>query len=180
LGIAPNKIGNVIGIFKAYCTRVGSGPFPTELNDEVGELIRKTGNEFGSTTGRARRTGWLDLPALKYAVMINGVTELMMMKADVLSGFETLKVCTHYNYNNEKIDYLPYNYSPELLSPVYKDMKGWNQDLTGITEEDQMPAELLEYIAYIEKETGVPISIVSVGPDRKQTLIRKEHSLTLS
>jgi adenylosuccinate synthase len=173
LGIAPNKIGNVIGIFKAYCTRVGSGPFPTELNDEVGEQIRKTGNEFGSTTGRPRRTGWLDLPALKYAVMINGVTELMMMKADVLSVFETIKVCTHYIYQGKKIDYLPYNYSPELLSPFYTDLKGWNKDLTGLHNPEQMPEALNKYIAFIERETGVPISIVSVGPDRTQTLIRK-------
>jgi adenylosuccinate synthase len=176
LGIAPNKIGNVIGIFKAYCTRVGSGPFPTELNDETGEQIRKTGNEFGSTTGRPRRTGWLDLPALKYAIMINGVTELMMMKADILSGFETIKVCTHYSYNGEKIDYLPYDYSPELLSPVYKDLKGWNQDLTGLNSPEQMPNELNEYIAFIEREAGVPISIVSVGPDRTQTLMRKKNN----
>jgi len=175
LGIAPNKIGNVIGIFKAYCTRVGSGPFPTELNDEVGEQIRKTGNEFGSTTGRARRTGWLDIPALKYAVMINGVTELMMMKADVLSGFEKIKVCVGYNYQGKKIDYLPYDYSPELLTPVYKELNGWNQDLTGLSSPDQMPEALNEYIAFIEKETGVPISIVSVGPDRTQTLIRKKE-----
>jgi adenylosuccinate synthase len=172
LGIAPNKIGNVIGIFKAYCTRVGSGPFPTELNDATGEQIRKTGNEFGSTTGRPRRTGWLDLPALKYAIMVNGVTELMMMKADVLSGFETIKVCTHYNYQGKKIDYLPYEYSAELLSPVYKELKGWNQDLTGLNNAEQLPEALNEYIAYIERETGVPISIVSVGPDRKQTLMR--------
>ncbi|MES2138935.1 MAG: adenylosuccinate synthase [Bacteroidota bacterium] len=178
LGIAPNKIGNVIGIFKAYCTRVGSGPFPTELNDEVGEQIRKTGNEFGSTTGRPRRTGWLDLPALKYAIMINGVTELMMMKADILSGFETIKVCTHYNYQGEKINYLPYDYSPELLSPVYKELKGWNQDLTGLNSPDQMPEELNEYISFIEREAGVPISIVSVGPDRTQTLMRKKNSPT--
>jgi adenylosuccinate synthase len=178
LGIAPNKIGNVIGIFKAYCTRVGSGPFPTELNDEVGEQIRKTGNEFGSTTGRPRRTGWLDLPALKYAIMINGVTELMMMKADILSGFETIKVCTHYNYQGEKINYLPYDYSPELLSPVYKELKGWNQDLTGLNSPDQMPEQLNEYIAFIEREAGVPISIVSVGPDRTQTLMRKKNSPT--
>jgi adenylosuccinate synthase len=175
LGIAPNKIGNVIGIFKAYCTRVGSGPFPTELNDEVGEQIRKTGNEFGSTTGRARRTGWLDIPALKYAVMINGVTELMMMKADVLSGFEKIKVCVGYNYQGKKIDYLPYDYSPELLTPVYTELNGWNQDLTGLSSPDQMPEALNEYIAFIEKETGVPISIVSVGPDRTQTLIRKKE-----
>ena len=175
LGIAPNKIGNVIGIFKAYCTRVGSGPFPTELEDEVGEQIRKTGNEFVSTTGRPRRTGWLDLPALKYAVMINGVTELIMMKADVLSDFETIKVCTHYNYQGKQIDYLPYDYSPELLSPVYVDLKGWHKDLTGLNSPDQMPAALNDYISFIEKETGVPISIVSVGPDRTQTLIRKKE-----
>lgn len=175
LGIAPNKIGNVIGIFKAYCTRVGSGPFPTELNDETGEQIRKTGNEFGSTTGRARRTGWLDIPALKYAVMINGVTELMMMKADVLSGFEKLKVCVGYNYQGKKIDYLPYDYSPELLTPVYTELNGWNQDLTGLNSPDQMPEALNQYIAFIEKETGVPVTIVSVGPDRTQTLIRKKE-----
>jgi len=175
LGIAPNKIGNVIGIFKAYCTRVGSGPFPTELHDETGEQLRKIGNEFGSTTGRARRTGWLDLPALKYAVMINGVTELMMMKADVLSGFETIKVCTHYHYKGEKINYLPYDYSPEQLTPVYTNLKGWNKDLTGLYSAEQMPKDLNDYIAYIESETGVPISIVSVGPDRTQTLIRKKE-----
>lgn len=175
LGIAPNKIGNVIGIFKAYCTRVGSGPFPTELEDETGEQIRKTGNEYGSTTGRPRRTGWLDMPALKYAVMINGVTELMMMKADILSGFETIKVCTHYNYQGTKIDYLPYDYSPELLSPEYTELKGWNQDLTGLHSPEEMPAALNDYIAFIEKEAGVPITIVSVGPDRTQTLIRKKE-----
>ncbi len=176
LGIAPNKIGNVIGIFKAYCTRVGSGPFPTELNDETGEQIRQAGNEFGSTTGRPRRTGWLDIPALKYAVMINGVTELMMMKADILSSFKTIKVCTHYNYQGKKIDYLPYDYSPELLSPIYTDLKGWNKDLTALHNPEEMPEELNQYIAFIERETGVPISIVSVGPDRTQTLIRKTNS----
>lgn len=175
LGIAPNKIGNVIGIFKAYCTRVGSGPFPTELNDAIGEQIRKSGNEFGSTTGRPRRTGWLDIPALKYAVMINGVTELMMMKADILSGFDTIQVCTAYNYQGKQIDYLPYDYSPELLSPVYTELKGWNQDLTGLHSPDQMPEALNQYIDFIEKATGVPISIVSVGPDRTQTLIRKKE-----
>lgn len=175
LGIAPNNIGNVIGIFKAYCTRVGSGPFPTELNDEIGEQIRKAGNEFGSTTGRSRRTGWLDLPALKYAIMINGVTELMMMKADVLSGFETIKICTHYKYNGQKIDYLPYDYSPELLTPEYIDLKGWNKDLTGLIDVGQMPEELNRYISFIEEQTGVSISIVSVGPDRKQTLIRNKE-----
>ena len=175
LGIAPNKIGNVYGIFKAYCTRVGSGPFPTELHDEIGDGIRNSGREFGSVTGRPRRTGWLDLPALKYAVMINGVTELMMMKADVLSHLDTIQVCTHYNYNNKKIDYLPFDHSPELLSPIYKPLKGWKKDLTGLNSIDQMPAELNEYIAFIEKEVGVPISIVSVGPDRTQTLIRKKE-----
>lgn len=175
LGIAPNRIGNVFGIFKAYCTRVGSGPFPTELFDEVGDKIRNNGREFGSVTGRPRRTGWLDLPALKYAVMINGVTELMMMKADILSGFETLQVCTHYNYQGKKIDYLPYDCSPELLSPIYTSMKGWNQDLTGLSNPEQMPEALNEYISFIEREIGVPISIVSVGPDRTQTLMRKKE-----
>ncbi len=175
LGIAPNKIGNVYGIFKAYCTRVGSGPFPTELHDETGDGIRNSGREFGSVTGRPRRTGWLDLPALKYAVMINGVTELMMMKADVLSHLETIQVCTHYNYQGKKIDYLPFDYSPELLTPVYTPLKGWKKDLTGLNKLDQMPAELNEYIAFIEREVGVPISIVSVGPDRTQTLIRKKE-----
>jgi len=175
LGIAPNRIGNVYGIFKAYCTRVGSGPFPTELFDEVGDQIRNNGREFGSVTGRPRRTGWLDLPALKYAVMINGVTELMMMKADVLSGLDTIKVCIGYNYQGEKINYLPYDYSPELLTPIYTELKGWNQDLTGLNDINQIPASLAEYIAFVEKETGVPITIVSVGPDRTQTLIRSKE-----
>ena len=175
LGIAPNRIGKVFGIFKAYCTRVGSGPFPTELHDEIGDKIRNNGREFGSVTGRPRRTGWLDLPALKYAVMINGVTELMMMKADILSGFETIQVCTHYNYQGKQIDFLPYDCSPELLSPFYTPLKGWNQDLTGLSSPEQMPEALNEYIAFIEKEVGVPISIVSVGPDRTQTLMRKKE-----
>lgn len=175
LGIAPNRIGNVYGIFKAYCTRVGSGPFPTELHDETGDQIRNNGREFGSVTGRPRRTGWLDLPALKYAVMINGVTELLMMKADILSGFEKIKVCTAYTYQGKQIDYLPYDYSPELLSPVYTELNGWNQDLTGLNNPDQMPAALNEYISFIERATGVPITVVSVGPDRTQTLIRKKE-----
>lgn len=170
LGIAPNKIGNVIGIFKAYCTRVGSGPFPTELDNETGEKIRQIGREFGSTTGRSRRTGWLDLPALRYAIMINGVTELMMMKADVLSDFDELQVCTHYMYNGKVIDYLPYNIDPTYLQPVYNAVKGWGCDLTGITNKQDLPEALLNYIQYIEKETGTPISIVSVGPDRSQTI----------
>jgi adenylosuccinate synthase len=171
LGIAPNKIGKVIGIFKAYCTRVGSGPFPTELTEATGEQLRKNGNEFGSTTGRPRRCGWLDLPALKYACMINGVTELIMMKADVLNDFPIIKICTHYDINGKKYDVLPFDISNETITPVYKDMKGWNKDLKGINEHN-MPSELNDYIAYIEKELDVPVKIVSVGPDRTQTIFR--------
>lgn len=170
LGIAPNRIGNVIGIFKAYCTRVGSGPFPTELDNEVGEKIRQIGREFGSTTGRSRRTGWLDIPALKYAIMINGVTELMMMKADVLSDFEKIEICTHYNYNGQVIDYLPYNIDPQYLKPITTTVKGWHCDLTKINHKDQLPAELRDYVTFIEKATSTPITIVSVGPDRSQTI----------
>lgn len=170
LGIAPNRIGNVIGIFKAYCTRVGSGPFPTELDNEVGEKIRQIGREFGSTTGRSRRTGWLDIPALKYAIMINGVTELMMMKADVLSDFENIEICTHYNYNGQVIDYLPYNIDPQYLKPITTTVKGWNCDLTKINHKDQLPLELKDYVTFIEKATSTPITIVSVGPDRSQTI----------
>lgn len=177
LGIAPNRIGNVYGIFKAYCTRVGSGPFPTELFDEVGQGIRDRGNEYGSVTKRPRRTGWLDLPALKYAVMINGVTELLMMKADILSGLDTIKVCTAYNYQGEQIDHLPFDYSPELLTPVYTELPGWNQDLTGLNNIADMPAALNNYIEFIEQYTGVPVSVVSVGPDRTQTLMRKPVSV---
>ncbi len=172
LGIAPNKIGEVFGIFKAYCTRVGSGPFPTELEDETGERMRKEGNEFGSTTGRPRRCGWIDLPALKYSISINGVTQLIMMKADVLSIFDTIKVCTHYNYKGVKTDKFPYNVEPENVQPIYVDMKGWNKDLTGLTNVEDMPKELNDYIAFLEKELETPITVVSVGPDRKQTLIR--------
>lgn len=170
LGIPPNKIGNVIGIFKAYCTRVGSGPFPTELENETGEKIRQIGREFGSTTGRARRTGWLDIPALKYAIMVNGVTELMMMKADVLSDFENIEICTHYDYNGQVIDYLPYNIDPKYLKPITTSLKGWNKDLTTIDHKAKLPEELMEYIRFIEKSTSTPISIVSVGPDRTQTI----------
>jgi adenylosuccinate synthase len=172
LGIAPNRIGNVIGIFKAYCTRVGSGPFPTELEDATGEKIRQIGREFGSTTGRPRRTGWLDIPALKYAIMINGVTELMMMKADVLSDFDTLKICTHYNYNGKTIDYLPFNVDPKYLSPVYEEIKGWGCDLTKFTKKEQMPEALVNYIKFIEDAVKTPITIVSIGPDRSQTIMR--------
>jgi adenylosuccinate synthase len=170
LGIAPNKISEVIGIFKAYCTRVGSGPFPTELDNETGEKIRQVGREFGATTGRARRTGWLDIPALKYAVMVNGVTELMMMKADVLSGFEEIEVCTHYEYEGRQIDYMPYNIDPNYLKPVTIRMKGWQADLTAIDHKDKLPQALIEYVRFIEKTVNTPISIVSVGPDRKQTI----------
>ncbi len=170
LGVAPTTIGKVIGIFKAYCTRVGSGPFPTELDDEVGEFIRKEGNEFGATTGRARRCGWIDLPALKYAIMVNGATELSMMKSDVLDKFETIRVCTHYIINGEKLDYFPYDITDSEITPVYEDIKGWNSDLTKLSTYDDAPSELKEYVLYLENKLGIPISVVSVGPDRKQTL----------
>jgi len=171
LGIAPNKIKNVIGIFKAYCTRVGSGPFPSEEDNETGERIRQLGHEFGATTGRERRCGWIDLPALKYAIMINGATELSMMKGDVLDSFETIKVCTHYIYRGEQIDYFPYDIN-EPITPVFKDVKGWNLDLTQTTSEDELPKEFTDYIAYLESELEVPIKIISLGPDRKQTIIK--------
>ncbi|MCG8184211.1 adenylosuccinate synthase [Tenacibaculum piscium] len=172
LGIAPNRIGDVFGIFKAYTTRVGSGPFPTELFDEDGAEMAKVGHEFGATTGRARRCGWLDLVALKYAVDVNGVTQLMMMKGDVLSGFDTLKICTSYNYKGEEITHFPYNIEPENISVNYTEFKGWEDDLTKMTSADQLPKNLLDYVAFIEKETGVPVTVVSVGPDRKQTINR--------
>ncbi|SKB48317.1 adenylosuccinate synthase [Maribacter arcticus] len=172
LGVAPNQIGEVKGIFKAYTTRVGSGPFPTELFDEDGETMGRVGNEFGATTGRPRRCGWLDLVALKYAVRINGVTELMMMKGDVLSGFEKLKVCTAYNYKGEKIEHFPYNIEAENVTPIYTEMNGWKEDLTKMTSADQLPKSLNDYIYFLEKELEVPIKIVSVGPDRTQTIHR--------
>ncbi len=172
LGIAPNRVKEVFGIFKAYTTRVGSGPFPTELFDEVGETIAKVGNEFGSVTGRARRCGWLDLVALKYAVQVNGVTELYMMKGDVLSGFDTLKVCTGYNYKGQIINHLPYNIEEENVTPVYVEKKGWKADLTGMTKYEELPVEMKEYVEFIESEVGVPIRIVSVGPDRTQTIVK--------
>ena len=172
LGVAPNQIGEVKGIFKAYTTRVGSGPFPTELFDEDGETMGRVGNEFGATTGRPRRCGWLDLVALKYAVRINGVTELMMMKGDVLSGFEKLKICTAYNYKGEKIEHFPYNIEAENVTPIYTEMNGWKEDLTKMTSADQLPKSLNDYIDFLEKELEVPIKIVSVGPDRTQTIHR--------
>lgn len=170
LGIAPNKIGEVIGIFKAYCTRVGSGPFPTELENETGEKLRQIGHEFGATTGRPRRTGWIDLPALKYAILLNGVTQLVMTKADVLSGFEKIYACTHYAYPTETIDYMPYDICTVKPEPVLKQIDGWHEDLTGITEVSQIPEKLKAYIDFLEAELGIPVKYLSVGPDRVQTL----------
>lgn len=172
LGIAPNKIGEVIGIFKAYCTRVGSGPFPTELLDEVGEQIRQEGREFGSTTGRPRRCGWIDLVQLKYAIMINGVTELSMMKADILSIFDSIKICTDYEIDGQKITEFPYDVHDVPLVPIYIEMAGWKEDLTKLRKYKDAPQELKNYVLYLEKELNVPITLVSVGPDREQTLLK--------
>ena len=172
LGIAPNAVGEVFGIFKAYTTRVGSGPFPTELFDEVGETMGRVGNEFGATTGRARRCGWLDLVALKYAIRVNGVTQLMMMKGDVLSGFDTIKVCTSYTTKAGTVDYLPFSIDPVEVSPNYIELPGWQEDLTKLTAEDEFPDTFKQYIAYLEEALETPIKIVSVGPDRKQTIFR--------
>ena len=173
LGVAPNRIKNVYGIFKAYCTRVGSGPFPTELFDATGETIQAQGHEFGATTGRPRRCGWLDLPALKYAIDVNGVTELMMMKADVLSGIGNLKICTAYRYKGDVIEHLPYKLEEALIEPIFTEIAGWNEDLTTMISEDEFPDSFKAYIDFIEKEVGVPISLISVGPDRAQTIMRK-------
>ncbi len=172
LGIAPNKIGDVFGIFKAYTTRVGSGPFPTELFDENGEIMGRIGQEFGATTGRPRRCGWLDLVALKYAVQVNGVTQLMMMKGDVLSGFDSLKICTSYSYKGKEVNYFPYNIEEQNVKPIYSEIKGWKEDLTSMTSVETLPKELIDYIKYIEDFVEVPVKIVSVGPDRKQTIFR--------
>ena len=172
MGVAPTNIGEVFGIFKAYCTRVGAGPFPTELFDEVGDNLRENGNEFGSTTGRPRRCGWIDLVALKYSVMINGVTQLIMMKADVLSDQDVIKVATGYKLKNgEVITDFPFSLDDDI-EPIYEELKGWKCDLTQVRDEKDFPQELSDYIAYLEKELGVPITIVSVGPDRVQTIIR--------
>lgn len=170
LGIAPTRIGKVIGIFKAYCTRVGSGPFPTELEDEVGEAIRKEGREFGATTGRPRRCGWIDLVQMRYAIMINGVTELSMMKADVLSIFDSIQVCTHYLVNGEKVTEFPFDVNDLDYTPVYESLPGWNCDLTQLDDYSKAPEELKKYVSYLEEKLQVPIKVVSVGPDRKQTL----------
>lgn len=172
LGIAPSRIGEVYGIFKAYSTRVGSGPFPTELLDDEGEKMRKEGNEFGSTTGRPRRCGWIDLPSLKYSIMINGVTQLLMMKADVLNIFSTIKVCTHYQLSDGTItETMPYEYITQKITPVYTELKGWNCSLAGITI-NNMPKELNDYVAYLEKALEVPITVISIGPDRTQTILK--------
>ena len=171
LGIAPSQIGHVYGIFKAYCTRVGSGPFPTELFDETGERLRKIGNEFGAVTGRPRRTGWLDLVALRYAVMISGVTDLIMMKSDCLDSFETIKVCTSYKVDGEETLQVPFDTYAEI-EPVYTEFKGWNTDLTGCRKEEELPGEFKDYISFMENYLGVPIKIISLGPDREATIMR--------
>ncbi len=172
LGIAPNRIGEVFGIFKAYTTRVGSGPFPTELFDDYGKEMARIGHEFGATTGRPRRCGWLDLVALKYAVQVNGATQLMMMKGDVLSGFDKIAVCTSYKYRGEEISHFPYNIEPENVTPIYTEFPAWKEDLTEMTDESKFPKELIDYIKFVEDFVGVPVKIVSVGPDRKQTIFR--------
>jgi len=177
LGVPPSAIDQVYGIFKAYCTRVGSGPFPTELHDKTGERLREIGNEFGATTGRPRRCGWLDLPALKYALMINGVTQLFMMKADVLSEFDQINVCTAYRLPDGQItEELPFDINHLEIEPIYQVLPGWKQDLRSIEEFSHMPAELMSYVEYLEDQLNVPINIVSVGPDRKQTILRQEIS----
>ena len=170
LGVAPNSIGEVFGIFKAYSTRVGSGPFPVELFDETGDKIREIGHEYGAVTGRNRRCGWLDLVALRYAIMINGVTQLIMMKSDVLDGFKEIKVCTNYQKNGVVTDEMPYD--TEGWEAIYETLPGWQTDLTHLTSESQFPKELKDYISYIEKATQTPITIISVGPDREQTIER--------
>ena len=172
LGVAPNKIEDVFGIFKAYTTRVGSGPFPTEIFDETGEQIAKIGNEFGATTGRPRRCGWLDLVTLKYSVQVNGVTQLMMMKGDVLSGIDKLKICTSYDYNGETIHHLPFSLNEENIKPKYIEMNGWHEDITQCTTFDELPSQLKGYVTFIENFLETPIRLVSVGPDRKQTIFR--------
>ena len=176
LGLAPSKIGQVYGVFKAYCTRVGEGPFPTELLDEVGEKLRKEGHEFGATTGRPRRCGWIDLPALKYAIMLNGVTQLAIMKADVLDTFDEINVCTHYKLKNGTLtDALPFDLCNEDITPIHKTLKGWNVDITDITDYKSLPSELIEYIVFLEEELKVPINIISVGPNRVQTIFKNNN-----
>lgn len=171
LGIAPGKIGEVYGIFKAYCTRVGSGPFPTELEDEIGDQMRNFGNEYGSVTGRPRRCGWIDLVALRYAIMINGVTQLIMMKSDVMDTFEQINACTAYNMNGKITRDFPFSIE-ETIDPVYESLPGWKIDMTKMQSESEFPKEFSDYLAFLEKELEVPIKIVSVGPDRAQTILR--------
>jgi adenylosuccinate synthase len=171
LGISPKTIGEVFGIFKAYCTRVGSGPFPTELNDTTGELLRKKGCEYGATTGRPRRCGWLDIPALKYAIMINGTTKLFMMKSDILTGFKTVKVCTSYKVDGKDQNEIPFD-NHSKIDPVYAELPGWDEDITGIRDYKGLPQNLKHYVEFIEFQTGIPVSIVSVGPDRNATIFR--------
>jgi adenylosuccinate synthase len=172
LGVSPKSINEIFGIFKAYCTRVGSGPFPTELFDKTGEELRNIGHEFGATTGRPRRCGWLDLPALKYSIMINGVTQLFMTKADVMSGFNTVSICTSYKVDGKECVELPFN-NDAVIEPVYTIMEGWNEDITGIREYSKLPASLKKYIEFVENATGVSVTMVSVGPDREETIFRK-------
>lgn len=172
LGVAPNKIGDVYGIFKAYCTRVGSGPFPTELFDETGNTIRQIGHEYGAVTGRERRCGWIDLVALRYAIMLSGVTKLIMMKSDVLDGFDTIKACVAYKQNGKEINYFPYDIN-EGIEPVYTELPGWKTDMTKFTSEEQFPQQFNDYIKFLEAELETPIKIISIGPDRDQTIVRK-------
>lgn len=172
LGVAPNKIGEVFGIFKAYCTRVGSGPFPTELFDETGKRIRDLGHEYGAVTGRERRCGWIDLVALRYAIMVNGVTQLIMMKSDVLDDFDTIKACTAYKIDGEVTDRFPFDIDEEKIEPVYVELPGWKTDMTRFKDEAEFPARFADYIAFLEKELATPITIVSIGPDREQTVVR--------
>ncbi len=172
LGLAPNRIGEVFGIFKAYCTRVGSGPFPTELFDETGKTIRAIGHEFGAVTGRERRCGWIDLVALRYAIMIDGVTKLIMMKSDVLDTFDTIKACVAYKINGVETDRMPFNLEDQAVEPVYVELPGWKTDMTALRSESEFPAEFSAYIDFLEQRLGVPVAIVSIGPDREQTIIR--------
>jgi adenylosuccinate synthase len=171
LGISPKLTGDIFGIFKAYCTRVGSGPFPTELFDETGEALRNIGHEFGSTTGRPRRCGWLDLPALKYSIMINGITKLFMTKADVMSGFKTIRICTSYKVGGKECLEIPFS-NDSVIEPVYTDMQGWEEDISLVREFDKLPGSLKRFIQFIEKQTSVPVTLVSVGPDRQETIFR--------
>lgn len=171
LGIAPNKINKVFGIFKAYTTRVGSGPFPTELHDSIGKRLAKVGNEFGATTGRPRRCGWLDLVSLKHSITVNGVTELIMMKGDVLSGIDKIKVCSKYNYKGETVDYLPFSILGEDVQPIYEEIDGWNEDVTKVKTYNDLPENFKNYIKFLEGKLNLKIKIISVGPDRKQTIL---------